>query len=57
MNQNFKARKTKRSLNGLFVLLIAALTLQLAGCTTLKQPSRWYGARFRQQHSAVLTEL
>ena len=36
MNQSFK---TKKSSNILLILLLAALTLQLTGCTTLKKPT------------------
>lgn len=39
MNLDFKPHNTQKLLNGLLILLLAALTLQLTGCTTLKQPS------------------
>jgi sugar lactone lactonase YvrE len=39
MKSNFRHYNAKKSLNRLCILLLAALILQLAGCTTLKQPS------------------
>jgi len=39
MKSNFRHQNAKKSLNGLLILLMAALALQFAGCTTLKQPS------------------